>query len=356
MSLRDIFRRKEKYLSDEAPTDYCTSCFADLTKQEGFDRTAPYWVCTGCRQVLIRPDLDWKVIWKCDGCNDLLNAQEGFSEDCGEWTCRACGRVNPITKKEIYASEAEYLSDMNDPLRGISDEAALELSRYMEVDTLGNTGNIRLVRNVEDGKLYVEKFLEVYDKNVYLRLMDEPLKNMPRIKAVYEGNGRLAVVEEYIPGKTLEEILKNTTLGMADAGRIAKKVCNILKNLHELPTPIIHRDVKPSNIILTPDGEVYLLDMNASKMYKQDENNDTRYLGTMGYAAPEQVGYGFSASSPKTDIYALGMLLNVMVTGHFPKDKKAQKPLFSVIEKCIKLDADERYSDAELIEALENIG
>ena len=83
--------------------------------------------------------------------------------------------------------------------------------------------------------------------------------------------------------------------------------------------------------------------------------DDTRYMGTQYYAAPEQVGYGFSASSAKSDIYAVGMLLNVMITGHFPKEEKASGKIWDVIERCISLDADKRYSAAELAVTLQNL-
>ena len=79
-------------------------------------------------------------------------------------------------------------------------------------------------------------------------------------------------------------------------------------------------------------------------------------MGTQFYAAPEQVGFGLYSSSPKTDIYAVGMMLNVMLTGEFPKEKKAEGPIWDIINRCISLDADNRYTAKELIEALDTIG
>ena len=93
--------------------------------------------------------------------------------------------------------------------------------------------------------------------------------------------------------------------------------------------------------------------MNVAKWFDPEQVDDTRYMGTQYYAAPEQVGYGFSASSAKSDIYAVGMLLNVMLTGHFPKEEKASGKIWDVIERCIRLDADERYNAAELAAALQ---
>ena len=116
--------------------------------------------------------------------------------------------------------------------------------------------------------------------------------------------------------------------------------------------PIIHRDIKPSNIMINCDLEVFLLDVNIAKWYKPEETEDTRLLGSLYFAAPEQFGYGFSASTEKADIYAVGILLNMMITGKFPKEKKAMGGIWNVIEKCISLNPDDRYSDDKLIEVL----
>ncbi len=353
---RDLFRKKDAYFPDGPAWEYCTNCFADLTKQKGFNADSLYWVCRGCGQMLIRPDLDWNVIWRCDKCGDLLNTQEGFNEECVEWACRKCGTVNPINKNGLYRSEAEYVSDASDRYFGLSDEATLKLSEYAWMQDLDDTGNAGIVRHTETGKVYVEKILKQYDSSVYLYLLEHPVKNMPRIEALFEGRERLVIIEEYIPGATLADVLKDARLSPECAAEIAAKVCAILNDLHNLPTPIVHRDVKPSNIMCSTDGEVYLLDMNASKWYKEDETDDTRHIGTMGYAAPEQAGFGMTASSAKTDIYAVGVLMNVMVTGQYPKNEKAPEPLYSVIERCTRLDAKERLSATDVIAALKNTG
>ena len=182
---------------------------------------------------------------------------------------------------------------------------------------------------------------------------------MPRICKVYESNNCLIVIEEYIEGTTLADLMEKDgsvkALNSNEAVRITKCICKILMSLHNLPTPIVHRDIKPSNVMITPSGDVFLLDMNVAKWYDPEKTDDTRYMGTQYYAAPEQVGYGLSASSAKSDIYALGMLMNVMLTGKFPKEEKAAGPVWDIIEKCINLNADDRYSAEELSYALESL-
>ena len=97
--------------------------------------------------------------------------------------------------------------------------------------------------------------------------------------------------------------------------------------------------------MVNSDLEVFLLDVNVAKWYKPEEKEDTRLLGTLYYVAPEQFGYGFSSSSEKTDIYAIGILMNIMITGKLPKEEKAAGDIWNVIEKCISLNPEDRYSD-----------
>ena len=85
--------------------------------------------------------------------------------------------------------------------------------------------------------------------------------------------------------------------------------------------------------MVNSDLEVFLLDVNVAKWYKPEEKEDTRLLGTLYYAAPEQFGYGFSSSSEKTDIYAIGILMNIMITGKLPKEEKAAGDITSAV-KC----------------------
>ena len=114
----------------------------------------------------------------------------------------------------------------------------------------------------------------------------------------------------------------------------------------------IHRDITPSNVMLGNNDEVFLLDVNVAKKYVPDQLEDTKLLGTLYYAAPEQVGFGHGASTPKTDIYALGVLLNVLITGKLPKEEKAKGEVWVIVDRCIKLDPEERYSDEELLSVL----
>lgn len=361
MGLFDGFIRKIKYRDSNpreqgSPYEFCPRCEANLTLQNGYNNELPYWVCKGCGEMLINPEVPGdNIAWICDQCEAMLNVQDGFFEECGEWKCLECGYVNRIDKSELYLTDAEYQAAISDPYRGLSDESVLELSMYTDERSINNRDDIVIVKNISDGKLYVKKILSIFDVSVYNYLKAHPIPNMPKICGIYESKNSLILIEEYIFGQTLLEIINENQIESKRAVFIAKQICNITTALHELEKPIIHRDIKPSNVMIGMNDEVYLLDMNVAKWYKEDETEDTKLLGTKYYAAPEQLGYGLYASSDKTDIYAIGMLLNVMVIGKLPKEEKAPEPLWSIIEKCICLEPNERFSDRELLEALDDV-
>ena len=156
----------------------------------------------------------------------------------------------------------------------------------------------------------------------------------------------MVVIEDYIPGDTLEEILaREGRMPEAQVLDIAIQLCKILQAFHHAVPPIVNRDIKPSNIKLTEDGIVKLLDMNAAKYCDCLAAKDTVLLGTQGYAAPEQ--YGFGASNVQTDIYAVGVLMNVLLTGRLPAEQKASGKLRGIIVKCTKLAPEQCYSNID---------
>ena len=334
--------------------EYCPRCNANLTFQKGYDNTLPYWICRGCGEMLINPELDTgDIIWLCDDCGSLLNVQEGFDESQDDWKCTECGCINELSAREVYESDVEYQAEMGNPYRGLSDEEMLTLSMYRDESFLDEDKNVILVRNIENGVSFVKKLLTVFDKSIYAYLKKHPVKYMPQIIEIYESSSCLIVIEEYIEGKTLADMLEENLIPEERAVAITRSICKVLDNLHTLDPPIIHRDIKPSNVILSSDGQVFLLDMNVAKWYDPEQTDDTCHMGTQYYAAPEQLGYGLKASSPKADVYALGILLNVMITGQFPKIQKAMGEIWNIIERCISLDEEKRFTVEELMVELD---
>jgi len=338
------------------PHEFCPRCDANITLQKGYSNELPYWICKGCREMLINPANpdDSNIVWLCDGCGEMLNSQEGFYDNCGIFKCTCCGYENKINENEIYLSEEEYQVDARSPYKDLSNEDMLELSLYEEIEPIAGREDIILVMDPETGKRYVKKILTQYDVSVYDFLKEHPVKGMPRLFGVYESKNNLIIIEEYIEGKTVKELIECGKISKEKALYITECLCLILNKLHTLDKPIIHRDIKPSNIIIGRNDEVYLLDINVAKWYKE-EAEDTKLMGTLYYAAPEQFGYGFKGSTTKSDIYALGILMNVMLTGKIPKEKKAEGPLWEVIEKCISFEPDKRYTAMELYEELKGL-
>ena len=111
-----------------------------------------------------------------------------------------------------------------------------------------------------------------------------------------------------------------------------EQLCNILKQLHNMNPPIIHRDIKPTNIIVSNDDVVYLVDFNISREYDENQSVDTVIMGTQGYASPEQCG--FAQTDCRSDIYSIGMLMkNILMVDEYPD--KETKSLKRIIDKWI---------------------
>ena len=346
-------KRVNTYDSEADFFEFCPRCDANLTLQKGYHNDLPYWNCRGCGEMLINPSVETEndIAWICERCEAMLNEQSGFTENYGIWECTECGFGNKIGKHELYSSEEEYQASLKNPYKGMSDEDLVALMSYEEIGFINDREDIMLVKDEYD-KVYIKKILSTYNESVYYYLIVHSVAHMPRLYEAYKGDKYLVIIEEYIEGFTISELLKKEVIKPSMAVRIARDLCVILNELHNLKKPIIHRDIKPSNVMLNEAGEVILLDVNVAKWYDADEKEDTRLLGTMYYAAPEQFGYGMSASSEKTDIYAVGVLLNVMLTGKIPKEEPVKGELWSVVERCICLEAKNRYTASELIEVL----
>ena len=161
--------------------------------------------------------------------------------------------------------------------------------------------------------------------------------HIPDIHSYWEEDGHLTVIEEYVQGTTLDALLEEGRLSCADRLRIVSDICDALSFLHSAPHPIIHRDIKASNIMLTDDMIVKLIDYDAAKIFHPDKGRDTTLIGTVGSAAPEQ--YGFAQSDARTDIYSLGVLIREM----FPDDSRFSQ----IVSKATQMEPKLRYQSAE---------
>lgn len=225
-------------------------------------------------------------------------------------------------------------------------EDRLRLSYYREIASISPSHGVLLAQHTETGKIFVLKHLRVYDRRVYDYLRTVCPSGVPHIYDLIEADGTLCVVEEYISGKSLREVLdEKGSFTETEAIGIIDQVCNILQPFHQQAPPIVHRDIKPENIFLDEHGQLFLVDFNAAKECDSDKSRDTVLFGTAGYAAPEQ--YGFGASTPAADIYSLGVLLRVLLTGDSEQQNTISKNTEAVIKRCTHLDPSDRYRTME---------
>lgn len=234
-------------------------------------------------------------------------------------------------------------------------EDAFRLSFYREVAVIEEKEHTRvlLVQHVESRDFFVKKILTSCDADIFRLLETHSFSGIPRIYCrVEKEDGTLILIEEYIKGTPLSQLSgRGAFFTEAKAAELIVRLCDILLPLHSLNPPIIHRDIKPSNILISSDGVPKLVDFNAAKQFQAQKNRDTVLMGTVDYAAPEQ--YGFRQSDPRTDIYALGVLLNWLLTGETPREHLHTGRFSSIISRCTELNPDQRYpSTADLKKAL----
>ena len=206
---------------------------------------------------------------------------------------------------------------------------------------------MRLIRHKRTGKKFILRHF-AGNSEVYRALLDYACPNLPTIYEVASQGERNLVLEEYIQGDTLDYLLKGAQFPPERVRDITTQVCKALWVLHSMGA--VHRDVKPENIILR-GNEAVLIDFDAARLHKPEHNNDTQILGTTGYAAPEQ--YGLSQSDIRTDIYSLGILINVMLTGEHPSKHLAGGKMGRIVDRCTHVNPQRRYKNVlRLMEAL----
>ncbi|MDO4608635.1 MAG: serine/threonine-protein kinase [Clostridia bacterium] len=203
------------------------------------------------------------------------------------------------------------------------------------------------IRHKQQGKDFVLHILPKYNP-VYETLCSISFEGLPQIYDYFECDDGMVVIEEYIDGITLESNLEAQKYTKRSAKRLIKTLCLALDVLHK--NEIVHRDIKPENVMIDLNGRVVLIDFNASRKMSK-KSKDTVIMGTVGYASPEQLG--LSQTDARTDIFAVGVLLNVLVTGVHPNEKHIKGHLGKVVRKCTAINPDERYQTAiQLAEAL----
>lgn len=220
---------------------------------------------------------------------------------------------------------------------------------YLSHNEMGDT---ILVQNRRTGEYFISK---CYNKRVFLPhtteselLKDLHHSGLPAFICEYQNETMLCVLREYAEGIPLDTIAKEKRLTCQETISIGVQLCNILSYLHGHTPPIIHRDIKPQNIIVDKEGSVKLIDFGISRIYNEEAKKDTICFGTMEFAPPEQ--YGFSQTDCRTDIFSLGVVLCWLITGETDtksaRNKIHHRYIRHVIKKCMAFAPEKRYTSA----------
>lgn len=291
--------------------------------------------------------------------------------------CANCGAANPhhanfcpVCGQSVHIlsrSATRSLESSSDTDASVPRVDRLLKKRYRVVSQLGSGGygkvykamdiefanRLVAIKEMLQHGLNEQEIVEVTEafKRESLMLATLTHSNLPSIYDYFTEEGRYYLVMSFIEGGTLDAYVqkKGGTLPVEKVLQIGIQLATVLSFLHTRNPPIIFRDLKPSNVMRTPDGQIYLIDFGIARHFKKGKVKDTSALGSPGYAAPEQ--YGRAQTSPQTDIYSLGALLHYLLTGldpsltpfvHQPLDLPAYPQFATLIMCMLELDMKKR--------------
>ena len=230
--------------------------------------------------------------------------------------CCLFGRAKGMESQDIDGLKKEYDNYRFKNLERIEDGICLSWD--------SGTGKLCRLRSISEEK-----------KEVYRCLQTIEDSHLPDI--LYIGSDFVA--EEYIDGCTLKERMEKGSLTHKEVREILKQLLPSVQQLHK--NGIIHRDIKASNIMSEKYGKYYLVDFDIA--IKRGTGSET--AGTVGYASPEQ--YGYRDCDARSDIYSIGVLANMLLTGCTPRERVAKGSFGRIIKKCIMIDPEDRYQTVE---------
>lgn len=189
--------------------------------------------------------------------------------------------------------------------------------------------------------------------------------NLPRVTDHFTQDGKNYLVMEFVPGETVLAYVQR--LGaprpLDEVLEWAHQLCDVLNYLHAQQPPVIFRDLKPANVMLTPERTLKLIDFGIARLFKPGQSKDTQAYGTMGYSAPEQ--YGRGQTDARSDVYSLGVLIHQLLTNYDPTSTPFRLPLADqlnpavpaalglALNKATNPDAEQRFASmAEFRQAL----
>lgn len=254
--------------------------------------------------------------------------------------------------KDIKAAVADILITFNNAY------PAGFLEKYDQMECLASSHGTEtfLVRQKGSEQLYVAK---CYNRDLYATVHESSIlkslnhSGLPAFEDEFQNDNAICIVREYVEGKPLNQYILENTLSQKDITDICVQLCDILIYLHGQERPVIHRDIKPQNIIIKPDGKISLIDFDIARVYHCDTKRDTQFIGTREYAPPEQ--YGFSQTDARTDIFSVGIVLGWLLTGETDSKEVCRKAgrnrLIKIYKKCTAFSPEYRFESAKKLKA-----
>ncbi|RLC64685.1 MAG: hypothetical protein DRI48_07460 [Chloroflexi bacterium] len=184
--------------------------------------------------------------------------------------------------------------------------------------------------------------------------LDHP--NLPNVYDYFEEGGNFYLVMDYVEGETLADRLATSPGGLPQETVVewAIQLCDVLEYLHSQTPPVIFRDMKPANVMITTEGNVKLIDFGVARLFDPHKRTDTLKMGTAGHAPPTQSARQ-GQTSPRSEIYALGATPHELLTDVDPTSQpfifspprglnpRVSPALSNVVMRAVSLDPEDRF-------------
>lgn len=292
----------------------------------------------------------------CATCGADNPPRSRFCNKCGtplvrEPHCPQCGRTNPAGSlfcngcgTALSAAEqppaAQQLPSQPTPIpftvTGFLPPQTVLAGRYIILRRVGRGGMGAVYQAADDritGKHWAIKEMSdsaitnpLEKRQAVVAFQQEAMmlatldhSNLPKVTDNFSERGKQYLVMDFIEGETLEERIDredDKPLPVDDVLKWANQLCDVLEYLHGREPPVVFRDLKPANVMVTPEGMVKLIDFGIARLFKPGKVADTAFFGTAGYAPREQ--YGKGQTDARSDVYALGATLYHLLTGDDP--------------------------------------